>query len=357
MSGLSLRFAAIDHGQRAAEAKADARCPSSGLRRRIDVSRPRTGRRRGSGVAPARCRASTAAPSPPASPACAARSCRGATAAAPAPRNCTRRLLRAASVRAPARTPISSSATSATSSRICAACSSRQIPAKPSPRSSRPNSAQILVPATRNRGSSPGSTDSTKLSPRILLIAPGSISPRSGVARAPRRAFQYSYSSRDRGCFIVSCWAACGTRMRPIVSKRHGHPRRRRGRRPTSRDHAHLLCACRALGQAGGNWDRGRSFPSPTSGRARVGPSSTGTASGKDPTPALPENGEGEQEGPGLLAAARRPIAAHRSSNVPRKSRDSPTWPDPPSRYSMCPPWSCRSSWCWSSSRPAANGC
>jgi hypothetical protein len=72
------------------------------------------------------------------------------------------------------------------------------------------------------------------------------------VARAPRRVFQYSYSSRDRGCFIVSCWAACGTRMRPIVSKQHGHPRRRRGRRPTSRDHAHLLCAC-------------RSFPSPTS--------------------------------------------------------------------------------------------
>src|SRR6185437_14697473 len=41
-----------------------------------------------------------------------------------------------------------------------------------------------------------------KASLKICLMAPGSISARSGAGRFPRNSFQYAYSRRLAGCFI-----------------------------------------------------------------------------------------------------------------------------------------------------------
>ena len=56
--------------------------------------------------------------------------------------------------------------------------------------SSRPIRPQIRVPASRKRASRWASSSSTNVSARMWRISPGSISPRSGAARSPRRASQ-----------------------------------------------------------------------------------------------------------------------------------------------------------------------
>ena len=58
------------------------------------------------------------------------------------------------------------------------------------PRSSRPNSALVRLPTTRNGNPSAAENSRMKVSASTPRMAPGSMSLRSGAPRAPRRAFQ-----------------------------------------------------------------------------------------------------------------------------------------------------------------------
>ena len=66
------------------------------------------------------------------------------------------------------------------------------------------NSAQLRVPERRKRKPPSGSGPRMKVSPSARRIGPGSISPRSGAIRGPRRSFQYSNTWRLDACFIAS---------------------------------------------------------------------------------------------------------------------------------------------------------